>query len=383
MTTPPKKWPNTMPLVEYVKLVDPTDKMPPELAPVLFGLFGEVGSVMAASKKLHREKEVYVGFHDAAVEEFGDALWYVTAIARRLQIPIDQVFGDAMAPPEAHETAIAANDLGGWPLAVAKRAIPAPELDPALLRLGKAASALLPIAADPSNARALLTSFAAEYLRALQASGMSFAEIADHNARKTRGSFLEPDLDSLPTFDAEFDEEEQIPWNFEISISQRKSGKSYLRWNGVFLGDPLTDNIADPDGYRFHDVFHLAHAAVLHWSPVFRALIKHKRKSSQKYDETQDGGRAIVVEEGLTAWIFSQAKNVGYFRNATRVSLDLLKAVQRFVAGYEVADCPPKLWEHAILQGYAAFLQLRDKNGGILIGDRKSRTLTYKPLSNG
>lgn len=383
MTTPPKRPPNTMPLVEYVKLVDPTDKMPPELAPVLFGLFGEVGSVMSASKKLHREKEVYVGFHDAAVEEFGDALWYVTAIARRLQIPIDQVFGDAMAPAAAHETAIAANDLEGWPLAVAKRAIPAPELDPALLRLGEAASALLSIAGDPSDARSLLTSFATEYLRALQASGMSFAEIADHNARKTRGSFLEPDLESLPTFDAKFDEEEQIPWNFEIRVSQRKSRKSYLQWHGVFLGDPLTDNIADPDGYRFHDVFHLAHAAVLHWSPVFRALIKHKRKSVPKYDETQDSGRAIVVEEGLTAWIFSQAKNVGYFRNATRVSLDLLKAVQRFVAGYEVAECPSKLWEHAILQGYAAFLQLRDNNGGIVIGDRKRRTLTYKPLSNG
>jgi hypothetical protein len=43
--------------------------------------------------------------------------------------------------------------------------------------------------------------------------------------------------------------------------------------NGVFIGDPLTDNIRDPDGYRFHDVFHFARAAILHWSPTFRALI--------------------------------------------------------------------------------------------------------------
>jgi hypothetical protein len=48
--------------------------------------------------------------------------------------------------------------------------------------------------------------------------------------------------------------------------------------NGV-VGDPLTDNIADRDGYRFHDVFHFAHPAVLHWSPTFRALVKRKRKS--------------------------------------------------------------------------------------------------------
>ena len=29
-------------------------------------------------------------------------------------------------------------------------------------------------------------------------------------------------------------------------------------------------------------------------------------------DEAQDGGRAIVVEEGLTAWIFSRAKELNF-----------------------------------------------------------------------
>ena len=38
-------------------------------------------------------------------------------------------------------------------------------------------------------------------------------------------------------------------------------------------------------------------AAVLHWSPTFRALIKHKRKSDPTVDEAQDSGRAIVIEE--------------------------------------------------------------------------------------
>ena len=40
-----------------------------------------------------------------------------------------------------------------------------------------------------------------------------------------------------------------------------------------------------------------------------RALIKHKRKSKPDYDEAQDSGRAIVVEEGLTAWIFTDPKS--------------------------------------------------------------------------
>ena len=98
-----------------------------------------------------------------------------------------------------------------------------------------------------------------------------------------------------------------------------------MRLNGVFVGDPLTDNIRDPDGYRFHDVFHFAHAAILHWSPTFRALLKQKRKSNPKVDEAQDGGRAIVVEEGLTAWVFARAKELNYFEGQ---SICVLRSVE-------------------------------------------------------
>jgi hypothetical protein len=54
--------------------------------------------------------------------------------------------------------------------------------------------------------------------------------------------------------------------------------------------------------------------------------------------------------------------------------------VGQFVRGYEVEACPLKLWENAILQGYAVFRQVRDNNGGIVIGDRDARTIAYKPL---
>ncbi len=200
------------------------------------------------------------------------------------------------------------------------------------------------------------------------------------NIEKTRGRFLEADTPELPTFDDEFSDEERLPRYFEIKITQRKSGQSYLQWNGVFIGDPLTDNILDPDGYRFHDVFHFAHAAILHWSPTFRSLIKHKRKSDPKLDEAQDGGRAIVIEEGLTAWIFSCAKHLNFFDGKTSVSFDLLKTIQQFVHGYEVEECPLKLWEQAVLEGYEVFRQVRDNNGGIVIGNREARTIEYKSI---
>ena len=62
----------------------------------------------------------------------------------------------------------------------------------------------------------------------------------------------------------------------------------------MFIGDTLTDNVRDPDHYRFHDVFHLAYAAILHWSPVVRALIKQKRKSVQYIDENEDGAGPLL-----------------------------------------------------------------------------------------
>jgi hypothetical protein len=201
------------------------------------------------------------------------------------------------------------------------------------------------------------------------------------NIAKTKGRFAAPDFASLPAFDERFPEDQQLPQRFEITIDQRsKSPRSYLRMNGVFIGDPLTDNILDPDGYRFHDVFHFAHAAILHWSPTFRALIKHKRKDDPIVDEAQDSGRAIVVEEGLTAWIFARAKELNFFAGQTGVSFDLLKTVQQFVSGYEVEACPLSLWEIAILRGYDVFRQVKQNNGGVIVCDRPTRSIEYKPL---
>jgi hypothetical protein len=228
-----------------------------------------------------------------------------------------------------------------------------------------------------------LVAFSDWYLRALKAARVTFAEVVRKNIAKTTGRFLDPDYASLPTFDNSFPAEEQLPGHFEITLDQRGSARSYMRWNGVFIGDPLTDNIHDSDGYRFHDVFHFAHAAVLHWSPTFRALIKQKRKSNPKVDDAQDGGRAIVVEEGLTTWIFARAKELNYFEGQQSVSFDLLKTVQQFVVGYEVEACPLRLWEIAILKGYEVFRQVLANNGGIIVADRSTRTIEYKSLRGG
>lgn len=343
----------------YAREIASTDRLPDdELMPILMGLFGEVGSVVATSKKRLRDEDAYSEYHEAVLEEFGDAFWYLAALCRRLRIDL-------------REVVVGASDT----LAAGVPEVP---LQNALLDLGSATAALVSLTENSSEARDRLIAFSVSYLKAMQVIGVDFSALVVGNLEKARGRFLKPDLSNMPTFDSGFEPEEQLPWEFEIDVTQRKSGRSYLRWNGVFIGDPLTDNISDKDGYRFHDVFHFAHAAILHWSPTFRALIKQKRKSDKVFDETQDSGRAIVVEEGLTAFVFSRAKKLNFFADQKRVSFDLLKTVQQFVRGYEVEACPASLWEIAILKGYEVFRELNSKQGGTIVGSRKDRTIEYR-----
>jgi NTP pyrophosphatase (non-canonical NTP hydrolase) len=369
----------TILLRDYSRRVEETDKLPKhDLQPVLYGLFGEVGSIMTTAKKYYRESEVYTGYRSALEEEFGDTVWYLAALCRRIGVSIDQAFGNLSG---GADIAVAATDLNSGPVASVPVNKVNSELGADLLRLGEAAAALLSLPSEANPALVKVQAFARLYVSALQAAGLSFARVLRTNIEKVESRFIRADQQQLPEFDLTYPEDERIPDNFEIHIVQRAYGKCQMRWNGVFLGDPLTDNIADRDGYRFHDVFHFSHAAVLHWSPVFRALIKHKRKSAPEIDETQDGGRAIVVEEGLTAWIFSRAKARNFFEEQQSLSFDLLKTLKEFVAGYEVDQCPLQLWEDAILQGYAAFRQVWRAEGGVITGNRTKRRLTYKPLS--
>lgn len=369
---------STILLREYDRLVEQTDRLPQhEIQPVLYGLFGEVGSIMSAAKKHYRESEAYTGYKAAIEEEFGDAIWYLSAICRRVGIDIDEVFKGEI---EKTRGALASTDLNVGPIATINITEINETLEEYLLGLGKATADLLSIPGDKNLLLRKLQKFARIYLQALQAGNISFSNVLRSNINKVQSRFLKPNIKTLPKFDSRFDLDEQLPAHFEIQIVERGNGRSYLRWNGVFIGDPLTDNIVDRDGYRFHDVFHFAHAAVLHWSPVFRALIKQKRKSDPEVDETQDGGRAIVVEEGLTAWVFSRAKAQNFFEDRQNLSFDLLKTISEFVAGYEVSECPLNLWEDAILQGYAVFREVRKHQCGIVIGDRVKRTLKYKSL---
>lgn len=368
---------------EYCDEAKVTDRFEDdEFQPILLGLFGEVGGVMAAVKKLKREKKAYVGFRANVIDELGDTFWYFTAVARRFDVSVPQLLLDLNSSETNDTQSVVASDDPRCPVAVSNKIGPKQGVcDHALVNIGRASADMLRVQKMDSEERMnTMRSFVRNYLTVLGECNVSFSEVLAANVAKTRSRFGKLDLTSQPDFDANFVEYEQLPRQFTIEMRERDNGKVYLRWNGVFIGDPLTDNIAEADGFRYHDVIHFAHAAILHWSPTMRALLKRKRKSDQHIDESQDGGRGVVIEEGLAAWLFSKAKELDYFEGHSSVSLDLLKHIQDFVRGYEVDKCPMNLWERCILDGYDVFRQVRLNKGGLIIGDRDKRTLKFQRL---
>lgn len=363
-------------LSDYEKKIEQTDKLGEDAYDLItFGLFGEVGSVLAVSKKAKRDEESF-DRDQSLVEELGDVLWYFARLCNRKGFSINTVVAPSIMGKSYQ---IAPTSIVNHPLAL----IPASadiDLVAASKELGRNA-ALVMCSDKDSVSLELLSGFFISYITLMSVSDICFSSVVDFNLNKTLSRFSSLESMSLPEFDLDEHEDEQLPRRFQIEISQRPNGKTYMKMNGVFLGDPLTDNIKVGDGYRFHDVFHMAYAAILHWSPVFRALLKHKRKSNPGVDETQDSGRAIVIEEGLSAWIFSIAKERNYFEGHEKISFDVLKTVKQFVKGYEVEACPYKLFEKAILDGYNVFREVKKFKRGVIVGDRDARTLTFTPAT--
>ena len=136
----------------------------------------------------------------------------------------------------------------------------------------------------------------------------------------------------------------------------------------------------DDSGYRFHDIFHLANAAILGWSPVARAqLFACKRWDGGKVNEVEDGGRAIVIEEGMVAFLFEHARNHHWYADVNSLDYDILKTIRVMTAGLEVKHRP--LWEveQAVLQGFRVWRQMRDANGGRVVGDLYRRSIIFQP----
>jgi NTP pyrophosphatase (non-canonical NTP hydrolase) len=207
-------------------------------------------------------------------------------------------------------------------------------------------------------------------------------EIAERNLDKIKDRFLTDESASFADFDKSFPDNEKFPDEFEIEfISYEEDGKNKLKImdkrTGNMIGDPLTDNTYEEDGYRFHDIFHYGYLAVLGWSPVLRKLLHLKRKSDPNVDENEDGARSQITEELISLYIYHHALDHNLLQYGTSVDSGLIKQVQNLVKNTEVKECSGKQWEKAILSSYEIFNKLRKNNGGRVLVSRKNRSLIY------
>src|SRR5262249_51461526 len=190
--------------------------------------------------------------------------------------------------------------------------------------------------------------------------GLDLQEIAEENLAKIADRFQLEQASSTPLFgddryDAAYPESEQLPLTLtvefrEIEVDGKKSIETTI--NRKKFGDSLTDNSHVDDGYRFHDVFHFTNAIVLGWSPIVRRTLGVKRKSVPQVDEVEDGARAAVTEEAISAVVFGYAKDFSFFRGSDTVEFGLLRMIKQMTAPFEVRDQGLRKWEIAILEGY-------------------------------
>lgn len=218
---------------------------------------------------------------------------------------------------------------------------------------------------------------------------LRLSDVAETNLTKVRERWGERNKEGQMTlygevrvFDSDFPSEERLPRRFVAEFYQRPKGdRMHVRVvvDGQQMGQELDDNVHEEDGYRFHDVFHLACAAVLGWSPVTRRNLNCKRRSVDTMDRNEDGGRAIVTEEGISALVFAYADDHARMKGVGWLDYELLKAIKTMTAKFEVNICTTGEWEKAILMAYSIWRLVEEHAGGNVVVDLGRRELAYTP----
>ena len=219
---------------------------------------------------------------------------------------------------------------------------------------------------------------------------LSLDEIATATLEKTEGRWKDRDRPPV-LYDDDQNEGAQLPRVFEYEFTHRVvDGTERLvlidRIAGEeTIGDPLTDNAYEDDGYRYHDVFHLTLAALFGWSPVYRKLLRKRQRSPlgnrtpAAKDNAEDGGRAQVVDEAIVLAAYGYAADHGLYEGVNAVDWQLLRHIKRLTENVEVKDRTTKEWNDAILRAFAIWRDLRRHRGGVVRGDLRRREITFTP----
>ncbi|VVD26540.1 nucleoside triphosphate pyrophosphohydrolase family protein [Paraburkholderia dioscoreae] len=281
---------------------------PDALSKLRFGLFGEVGGLLAAVKKSYRD----FGMAQQAIikEELGDCFWYLTEVSVEYGatlpvvgaaglIELQRRFGVSSLPSVGQLTFLPFDGV----YAMCHEQLPALDRTKQLSDLGSHVGQLMSITSTPdlasSTPSALLAELLADLVTVAWMFDLRFADVVSANLEKFESRWRQEGAQYTVPFDSTSPPHERFERKFDVHFIERfynegqENERPYViqQIRGVNIGDRLTDNRTEPDGYRFHDVFHLAYIAHLGWSPVIRALLKLKRKSDPKLDENEDGAR--------------------------------------------------------------------------------------------
>lgn len=206
---------------------------------------------------------------------------------------------------------------------------------------------------------------------------LTLSEVAEENLGKTKFLFG----GDARVFDQGFPAKERFPK--QLTVTFTGEGKvTRISAAGKQLGNPLDDNAHIEDGYRFHDVFHLAYMTRLGWSPSMRRMLKRKRKSKPDIDRVEDGARSVFLEEGISAMIFNQSQRteegVSFFSDRGNIPFSILQAIKTMTRGLEVNARSITDWRDAISFGFRQFDHLMKYGGGTVSCDLTKQRMTFR-----
>lgn len=213
--------------------------------------------------------------------------------------------------------------------------------------------------------------------------GLSLEKIAAANLRKVNDRWTKPKAHA--PLDSTFPPSERLPrkFTYRFAYEMRENGSlgvALLTPAGKRVGALLTDNAHEENGYRFHDVMHLAFMALLGWSPVARKLLGRKRRSRAATDEVEDGGRAGVIDEAIVAMVFDYIQHdLGATKGIRRIDTETLRSIRALTRGLEVNRRTEAEWEAAIIRGLDVWRQVEAHDGGTVRGDFRRGTFKFAP----
>lgn len=216
---------------------------------------------------------------------------------------------------------------------------------------------------------------------------LNLEKIAIDNLSKTEDRWYEPGI-APKLYDENCDKRQQLPRVFSYKFSHISiDGVEKLILTdvetGEKTGDYLTDNSYEDDGYRFHDVLHLAFMACLGWSPVFRKIFRDLKKIDHREastDEGDDGGRAKVIEEAIIAAAYVYASQYSFLEDIEAVDWKLLTHIKQMTKNLEVKNRTSWEWNDVLIKGFKVWRALIKNNGGIVEGNMLTGELKYRPI---